>query len=60
MDDQSIVRSNPVEIGRDFRTELEVIVGLTGGEMAIVHPGDALPEGTLVQVVSPSAPAPNP
>ncbi len=53
VDDKSVVHYTKVEIGNDFGAEVEVTVGLKGGETVVVHPGDAIPEGTLVQIVSP-------
>jgi RND family efflux transporter MFP subunit len=53
VDDQSVVHYNKVELGHDFGAEVEVTAGLKGGETIVVHPGDTISEGTLVQTVSP-------
>jgi hypothetical protein len=39
----------PVQIGRDFGTETEVISGLEGTETIVVNPGDDVREGALVK-----------
>jgi hypothetical protein len=33
---------------------VEVTAGLKGGETVVVHPGDAMPEGTVVLPVAPA------
>jgi RND family efflux transporter MFP subunit len=60
LDGQQAVHHVAVQIGRDFGAEMEVTAGLKGGEIVVVHPGDAFPDGTRVQPVSstPDAPAP--
>lgn len=45
------VRYRSVQLGRDYGAEVEVTVGLNPGETVIVHPGDDLPEGTVVEPV---------
>ncbi len=40
-----------VQLGRDFGKEIEVITGLQAGETVVIHPGDDLPEGTVVDPV---------
>jgi hypothetical protein len=37
--------------GRDFGAEIQVLAGPTDGEQVAVHPGDDLPEGTVVEPV---------
>ncbi len=49
LDENNTVRYRKVQLGRDYGAEIEVVVGLEGGETVIVHPGDALPEGQEVQ-----------
>jgi hypothetical protein len=51
VDDESVVHYNKVEIGHDLGADVEVTAGLKGGETIVVHPGDAIPEGTKVQAV---------
>jgi multidrug efflux pump subunit AcrA (membrane-fusion protein) len=53
LDKSNTVRYRHVQLGRDFGTEIEVVSGLQGDETVIVHPGDALAEGQVVQPVSP-------
>lgn len=62
LDDQHRVQYRTVELGRDFGTEIAVIAGLNPGETIVVHPGDDLPEGTVVQPVDlpQQSPDPNP
>jgi hypothetical protein len=38
-------------LGRDFGATIEVIAGLKPGDKVVVHPGDDLPEGTVVEAV---------
>jgi RND family efflux transporter MFP subunit len=51
LDPQHQVQYRTVQLGRDFGAEIEVIAGLKAGETLVVHPGDALPEGTVVEPV---------
>src|SRR6266478_9034038 len=51
LDDQHRVQYRTVDLGRDFGTEIAVIAGLNAGETIVVHPGDDLPEGTVVELV---------
>jgi RND family efflux transporter MFP subunit len=51
LDNQQRVQYVDVELGRDYGAELQVLAGLKEGQQVIVHPGDDLPEGTLVQPV---------
>jgi RND family efflux transporter MFP subunit len=50
-DEQHRVQYRTVQLGRDFGAEIEVMGGLKAGETVIVHPGDALPAGTVVQPI---------
>jgi RND family efflux transporter MFP subunit len=52
LDDQQTVHYRPVQLGRDYGQEVEVIAGLKGGETIVVRPGDDLPEGSAVEPVS--------
>jgi len=52
LDDQHRVHYRPVQLGRDFGAEIEVLSGLSVGETIAVHPGDALAEGTVVSPVT--------
>jgi hypothetical protein len=47
-----------VQLGRDFGDELEVLSGLDAGDTVAVHPGDDLPEGAVVEPITPSAKGP--
>jgi RND family efflux transporter MFP subunit len=55
LDDQHRVHYRTLELGRDFGAEIEVLSGLKVGETIAVHPGDALPEGTVVQPLEPTS-----
>jgi RND family efflux transporter MFP subunit len=48
-DEEHHVQYRTVQLGRDFGAEIEVLSGLKAGETVIVHPGDALPSGTVVE-----------
>jgi RND family efflux transporter MFP subunit len=55
LDSNNAVHYRPVQLGRDWGATVEVSAGLNPGETAIVHPGDDLPEGTVVEPVPQSA-----
>jgi multidrug efflux pump subunit AcrA (membrane-fusion protein) len=46
------VRYRTVQLGRDYGATVEVTNGLGPGETVAVHPGDDLPEGTVVEPVT--------
>ena len=45
------VHFQPVTVGRDFGTEMEILTGLTGREKLIDNPSDLLQEGSVVKAV---------
>jgi RND family efflux transporter MFP subunit len=49
LDVQHAVHYRDVQLGRDFGNEIEVLTGLQAGDMVVVHPGDDIPEGTVVE-----------
>ncbi|MFL5342941.1 MAG: efflux RND transporter periplasmic adaptor subunit [Gemmataceae bacterium] len=49
--DQHRVHYRSVELGRDFGAEIQVVTGLKAGETIVVHPGDDIAEGTVVDPV---------
>jgi multidrug efflux pump subunit AcrA (membrane-fusion protein) len=51
---KKVVHLQPVEIGRDFGTEVEILKGLEGNELLINNPSDLLQEGDKVQIVAPT------
>jgi hypothetical protein len=51
LDGQNRVQYRTVQLGRDFGAEIAVIAGLNAGETIVVHPGDDLPEGTIVEPI---------
>jgi RND family efflux transporter MFP subunit len=53
LDAKNTVQYRKVQLGRDYGAEVEVMAGLQGGETIVVHPGDALAEGKVVQPISP-------
>jgi RND family efflux transporter MFP subunit len=53
LDDQHRVHYRQVQLGRDFGAEIEVIAGLKAGDSVVVHAGDDIPEGTVVEAVAP-------
>jgi multidrug efflux pump subunit AcrA (membrane-fusion protein) len=50
------VHYQPVQPGRNYGVELEILSGLQGTDEVAVDPGDAIKEGVIVQL---AAPAPN-
>jgi RND family efflux transporter MFP subunit len=61
------VKLKPIQLGRDFGTEIEVLSGIVPGERIIVNPPDSLVDNQLVRVASakqqsaePQAPHPRP
>ena len=55
LDANHAIHYRSVQLGRDYGAEVEVNVGLNPGETVAVHPGDDLPEGTVVEPVTPQA-----
>jgi RND family efflux transporter MFP subunit len=51
LDAENRVHYRPVQLGRDYGAQVEVIAGLKAGDTVVVHPGDDLAEGTAVQPV---------
>jgi RND family efflux transporter MFP subunit len=51
LDDQHKVQYREVQLGRDYGAEVQVLSGLKEGEQVVVHPGDDLPDGTVVEPV---------
>jgi RND family efflux transporter MFP subunit len=52
LDAQHAVHYRDVQLGRDFGDEIEVLTGLSAGDTVVVHPGDDIPEGTVVEPVA--------
>jgi RND family efflux transporter MFP subunit len=52
LDANHAVHYHPVQLGRDYGATVEVTAGLNPNEVVAVHPGDDLPEGTVVEPVS--------
>jgi RND family efflux transporter MFP subunit len=53
LDGENRVRYRQIKLGRDFGAEVVVIDGLNDGEKIVVHPGDDLADGTVVEPLSP-------
>jgi RND family efflux transporter MFP subunit len=51
LDGQHRVQYRTVQLGRDYGPEIEVLGGLRAGDPIVVHPGDDLPAGTVVDPV---------
>jgi RND family efflux transporter MFP subunit len=51
LDANHAVHYRPVQLGRDYGATVEVAAGLNPGEVVAVHPGDDMPEGTVVEPV---------
>ncbi|HEY1910726.1 MAG TPA: efflux RND transporter periplasmic adaptor subunit [Vicinamibacterales bacterium] len=46
----SIVKLQPITLGRDYGNSLEVVAGLTGTEQVVVNPPDSLESGQQVRI----------
>ena len=46
----------PVEIGRDYGSDIEIVGGLTADDNVILSPPDSLKDGVAVRVAAPAAP----
>jgi len=53
--DRNRIHFQPVELGRDFGTQIEVRTGLVAGTHIVENPSDALSEGEAVEPVLPGA-----
>jgi RND family efflux transporter MFP subunit len=51
LDAQHAVHYRDVQLGRDFGDEIEVLAGINAGDTVVIHPGDDIPEGTVVEPV---------
>jgi len=51
LDEQQQIHYRPVQLGRDYGAEVEVMAGLKDGDTVVVHSGDVLPEGSAVEPV---------
>jgi len=58
VDDQQKTRLQPLTIGRDYGTTLEVLQGLKASDWIVINPGDSLEEGITVNV-KPAPPSQN-
>jgi len=50
------VRLKPVELGRDFGTEVEILSGIEKDDDVIANPSDSIVAGTPVRVIAPAPP----
>ena len=50
VDSNSTVRFHKITVARDFGKMLEVVAGLTAGDVLITDPPDSLMEGSLVRI----------
>jgi len=46
------IHLQPVQPGRDYGAQTEIVAGLSGGETVVVNPGDVVREGNLVKAES--------
>jgi multidrug efflux pump subunit AcrA (membrane-fusion protein) len=51
LDTQHAIHCRDVQLGRDFGDEVEILAGLNAGDTVLVHPGDDIPAGTVVEAV---------
>ena len=56
----NVAHYKPVDIGRDFGTEVEVTSGLGPADRIVTNPGERLSEGAQVRIVSDAAAAAKP
>jgi RND family efflux transporter MFP subunit len=54
LDDQNRVHYRHIALGRDYGNDIEVLDGLKAGETVVIHPGDDLPDGAVVEPVAPT------
>lgn len=52
LDNQNLVHLQPVTVGRDWGTRIEVLTGVSAGERVVNSPPDSIIEGEKVKVVS--------
>ncbi len=52
VNDQNRVELKPITIGHDYGNEVEVTSGLTGKELIIMNPPDAIVQGQEVRLAS--------
>lgn len=57
VDGNHAIHYRTIQLGRDYGAVVEVSVGLQPGEVVAVHPGDDLPEGTVIDPVPVPQPA---
>ncbi|MBI3210539.1 MAG: efflux RND transporter periplasmic adaptor subunit, partial [Candidatus Solibacter usitatus] len=50
VDDGGIVHFRKIKVARDLGSEVEVVEGLSGGELLIVNPSDEVREGAAVRI----------
>jgi membrane fusion protein, multidrug efflux system len=46
------IRFQPVQVGRDFGSEIEILIGLQGDEQVVSNPGEKLADGLDVKTVA--------
>jgi membrane fusion protein, multidrug efflux system len=51
------IRFQPVQVGRDLGSQIEILVGLDGDEQVVSNPGEKLADGLEVKAVSMETPA---
>ena len=56
VDSNGRVHLNPVKLGTDFGTAVEVLSGIGSGDHIIVNPADALSDGDVVTLAPPPQP----
>lgn len=55
VDAQQHIQLKPIQIGRDYGGEVEIVAGLSGDDNVVLNPPDALVDKQLVRVVKPDA-----
>jgi RND family efflux transporter MFP subunit len=55
LDSKNAVHFQPVIVGRDFGSEIEILSGLSGGQRVIANPNDSVQEGVKVHPVMAAA-----
>lgn len=55
VNEQQKIHLQSIQLGRDFGTDVEVLSGLKSDDAVVINPPDAIGEGQMVRVVTPSS-----
>lgn len=51
VDDKGYVKLNPVELGKDFGSKVEILSGITVTDRLVLNPGDGLSDGDRLEII---------